>query len=449
MNNTLERPELKLTIPHKYTPRKYQYNLMGAVPVKYNRGVFIHHRRAGKDLTLWNKLISEAIKKPAIYYYFFPTYKQGKKILWDGMDARTGIKYLDHVPAELIKKKNDTEMKIELYNGSLIQIVGTDDFNAIMGTPPYGCIFSEYSLQNPQVWDYIRPILRENGGWAIFNFTPRGKNHGWQLYQMAKNNPEWYCELLTVEDTLRDDGQPVILKSDIEKDRAEGMSDELIEQEYYCSFEGYIQGAFYSKQLASAKTDKRITQVPWLPNVEVSTYWDLGMDDSMTIWFVQSTLTQHRVIDYYENNRMGLEHYAKVLKDKPYVYAGHVMPHDANVHEMSSGEIALSRKESAEALGIKPISVVERAKNMDMIVNVHIPAVRNILATCWFDETKCAQGLAALGHYHSEYDEERKIYRSNPEHDWSSHAADAFRTFAVGYAPKEPPDKSVTEMMGN
>jgi phage terminase large subunit len=423
----------RIILPYKFKPRKYQYNLLGVVPAKKRRGVFIHHRRAGKDITLWNKLISEAIKKPAVYYYFFPTYKQGRKILWDGIDARTGFRYLDHLPKQLITKKNDTEMKIVLKNGALIQIVGTDDFNAIMGTPPYGCVFSEFSLQNPQAWEYIRPILRENGGWAIFNFTPRGKNHGFQLYNMAKHNQDWFCETLTVNDTKRDDGTPVIPREAVEADRAEGMSDELIEQEYYCSFEGFIQGAYYAKQLIAAKQEGRIGIVNHLPDIEVDTYWDLGMDDSMTIWFVQSVNEQHRVIDYYENSRLGLEHYAKILKEKPYVYGNHHMPHDAEVHEMSSGEIPRSRKQVAEDLGIKPVEVIPRAKNMDVVVNVHIPALRNMLARCWFDEVKCAQLISALSHYHSEYDELKKIYNPRPEHDWSSHAADAGRTFALGY----------------
>jgi phage terminase large subunit len=147
-----------ITLPHKFNPRDYQLPLMSQVPAFYKRGVFVHHRRAGKDKTAWNKVICEAVKKKAGYYFFYPTYAQGRKAIWEGIDPRTGLKFLDHIPAELIKRKRDDDMLLELINGSIIQVIGTDKFNNVMGTPPYGCVFSEYSLQDPRAWEYIRPI---------------------------------------------------------------------------------------------------------------------------------------------------------------------------------------------------------------------------------------------------------------------------------------------------
>jgi phage terminase large subunit len=411
--------------------------MMAARDAGYLRYLGVWHRRGGKDKTALNVTIKEMGKVPGNYYYFFPTYNQGRKILWDGIDPRTGIKYLDHFPPELMASKpNETQMKVKFRNGSVWQIVGTDDFNAIMGTNPIGCVFSEYSLQNPQAWEYIKPILAENKGWAIFIYTPRGKNHGFTLYKMALNNPDWYVERLTVNDTARDDGSPVISPADIETERAEGMDDDLINQEFYCSFEGYLVGAYYAKQLKQARADGRITRVPYVPTLPVETFWDLGMDDSMTIWFVQPVgPAEIRIIDYYENNGEGLSHYAKVLKEKPYVYNRHNMPHDAKVRELGTGK---SRQEVAESFGIKPVEIID-----DIGINNGIEAVRNIFPRCYFDEVKCQRGLDALESYTKEYDEEKKCFKDKPLHNWASHGADSFRMFGVGFRDRvKVPKKS-------
>jgi hypothetical protein len=163
----------------------------------------------------------------------------------------------------------------------------------------------------------------------------------------------------------------------------------------------------------------------------------------MTIWFVQHVGMQHAVIDYYENTGFGLEHYAKALRGKlpgcehrqEYLYGNHHMPHDAEQREMTNSEIALSRKEVAENLGIKPIVVVSRVRNIDTLIQVHIPAVRNIIGACWFDDQKCSKGISALEGYCAEYDEAKKKLGNRPLHNWCSHGADGFRTFGVGYSP--------------
>lgn len=443
--STVDNPAaLEIKLPYLFKRREYQKGLWTQVPKYYSKGVFIHHRRAGKDKTAWNKLIKEAMKKVAVYYYFFPTYKQGRKVIWDGIDPGSGIKFLDHIPKLLLKKKNDTEMKLTLVNNSIIQIVGTDDFDAIMGTPPYGCVFSEYALQDPRAWDYIRPILRENKGWAIFIFTPRGKGHGFDLYRMSQIVDDWYVEVMTVKDTKRDDGSSVYTEEDIQKEREEGMPEEMIQQEYFCSFEGFIQGAYFSKQIDQARKDKRITEVPHVAGNEVYTAWDLGVDDSTTIWLFQVISMQIRFIDYYENSGEGLGHYVKWLHSKPYVYGDNYLPHDAEHRKL--GEIVETPQEILERLGIKPIIIVKRAR--DTLAVLHgIEAARNIISQCWFDVQKCARGLKSLECYHAEYDEVKKKLGNKPEHDHTSHASDSFRTFAVGFHFKGKKNKSVSEMM--
>lgn len=262
---------MEITIPYNFMPRPYQTGLYDAMANGFRRAVAVWHRRSGKDKTLLNLIVKEAHKRIGVYYYFFPTYNQGRKVLWDGID-RDGFKYMDHIPEAIRENTNQQEMKIRLKCGSIIQIIGTDNIDAIMGTNPVGCVFSEYSLQNPEAWDLIRPILAENGGWAVFNYTPRGRNHGYILYEMAKNNPEWFCELLTIDDT-----GGVVTPATIQAEREAGMSEEMIKQEFYCSFEASLSACFFTGALeghdsittgitGSVTLDKRIKELDFIPN---------------------------------------------------------------------------------------------------------------------------------------------------------------------------------------
>jgi len=323
-----------------------------------------------------------------------------------------------HVPKQLVTKKNEAEMRVELVNGSAIQLIGSDNIDSIVGTNPVGVVFSEYALQDPRAWDYLRPILRENDGWAIFDYTPRGKNHGYTLYQMAKDNPEWFAEILTVDDTQ------ALPLSAIEAERRDGMSEELIEQEYYCSFEGVQVGAYYGKQIKQAEDEGRITTVRYEEGIGVETWWDLGVSDSTAIWFTQTIGREVRVIDYLEASGEGLPFYAKALQSKPYIYSSHNAPHDIQVRELGSGR---SRVETAFSLGI----AFKTVPNISL--EDGIEASRTFLNRCWFDKTRCERGLDALASYHKDYDDKLKTFRSHPKHDWSSHAADAFRYLAVGH----------------
>ena len=365
------------------------------------------------------------------YFYFFPTAKQGRKVIWDGTDPNNNMKFLDHIPLPILKKKNETDMKITLANNSIIQIIGTDDYDSIMGTNPLGCVFSEFALQDPRAWGYIKPILTENKGWSFFNYTPRGKNHGWYMYNMAKNNPAWDCELLTVRDTFRSDGSPVITEEDIQADRDSDMDEDLIQQEYYCSFEASLVGAYYARQLARARQEKRIINIPHDPTLPVHTYWDLG-GDGTAIWFIQYPSNNSiAVIDCYEastktikassDDETGMPHYVKVLKNKPYVYGSHTAPHDIGVNEWGTGK---TRIEIGKSLGIDFQIAPKLARDEG------IEAVKNVFPRCYFSSI-CEDGLNALGSYHREYVEKNRVMKTEPVHDWSSHYADAFRTFAV------------------
>ena len=385
------------------------------------RAVLVDHRRCGKDKSAINFTAKEMFRRIGAYYYFFPTYNQGRKIIWDGKD-KSGFPFLGHFPQKLVKAVNSTEMKLTTINESILQVVGSDNIDTVVGTNPVGCVFSEYALQDPRGWDFIRPILRENGGWAIFPYTPRGKNHGWDLYLMAKDNPEWYVELLTIKDTFGRGG--TVGPEDIDAERKAGMSENLIQQEYYCSFEAAVEHAVFGQQLWKARSENRITSVPWITTLPVNTYWDIGWNDATSIWFEQTIRGEVHLIDHYEARQASLDHYIKMLKDKPYIYGTHNMPHDAGYKQMATGK---STQEIGWELGID-FEIVDKLSEEDQI-----NAARMIFNRVWFDEVKCAKGVDSLSSYHYEWDTEKRILGATPVHDWSSHASKAFELMAVAH----------------
>lgn len=754
---------VKIYLPYKFKPRDYQLPVLKALDDGFKRIVWVAHRRSGKDKTFINHTAKAMHQRVGAYYYIFPTYKQAKKVIWNGMD-RGGFKFMDHIP-ELIRKRTDnTDMLVETFNGSIFQLIGSDKIDSLMGANPVGCVFSEWPLQNPAAWDYLRPILAENDGWAAFIYTPRGKNHGYNTLELARAFPDlWFSQVLTVEDTkaipedvlaqerveiIKKDGndslyqqeymcfvpdtdvitvggvipikdvgvgdmvlthtnryrkvvkifkrkyvgdvvemrtfgnnknivctpqhpirvcndginnrwveaknitswikhkknsdrvtfpKPVLgkrkyipyellfilgwfitegnvskmgvmfslfeeeknnirdLKQTLSKylgcevkertrggttqiwvnDR--GFADFLVkhcgsgasnkkipvelvkgwEKELYeilidgdgsrvldykdiytttsktlayqfqllshsigmvasvckkptqgistilgrkvcvkdkyevniyegkkhllkhkynvsasvrsverkryegyvynleiqydnsytangrvvhnCSFDVPIQGAYYAEQLMVADDEGRISGVPYDPATSVMTFWDLGIDDSMSIWFLQAVGQELHLIDYYENNGEGINFYIKILKEKPYVYGKHYAPHDIKARELTTGK---SRLETAKKLGID-FEVVAK-----LSIDDGIDAVRMILNRCWFDKVKCEKGLSGLRSYHKEWDEENQVFKAKPKHDWSSHPADAFRTLAVGFE-KEVEMESAVEVEVN
>jgi hypothetical protein len=367
-----------------------------------------------------------------------PEQNQARKVIWDGID-REGRRMIDQAfPKEARLSTHKQDMKIELKCGSIWQAVGSDNYNSLVGANPVGVIFSEWALANPTAWDFIRPILAENGGWAVFIYTARGRNHGSSLYDMAINNPRWFAEKLTVDDT------GVISQEAIEEERAAGMPDEMIEQEFYCSFEAALVGSYYGKLIAQAEAQDRIGEVLHEPEYPVQTWWDIGYGDATAIWFVQLIRGQIHLIDYYESSGVGADHYVKVLQDRGYIYgdprrpnSGHLFPHDINDGEWGTGR---TRYETMMRLGVRGTIVPK------LSVDEGIQASRLILPRCRFDKVKCERGLECLRQYHQEWDDKLRNWKGRPLHDWSSHAADAFRYGAVGVRdvielPKQPRDR--------
>lgn len=300
--------------------------------------------------------------------------------------------------------------------------MGTDRAE-VVGMNPIGCVFSEYSLQNPASWNYIRPILLENKGFAVFIYTPRGMNHGYQLYQHNVNNPKWFTETLTIDDTY------AITHQDVKEEREGGMSEELAQQEFYCSWQYGLEGAYYLKQIAKATKEGRITEIPMI-DAPVHTAWDLGVRDATAIWFWQNDGPLWRnVIDYYENSGEGLSHYVSILKGKGYEYGDHFAPHDADRREAFSGESLADR--ARNELGFQ-FEVLPREPSIDP----GIEAVRAIFPQCRFHAERCQEGLNSLRNYQKtplpdkNWKGDLPIFSNKPLHNWASNGADAFRYFA-------------------
>jgi phage terminase large subunit len=416
---------------NRFKPRSYQLPILDAIENKnYKRVLVVMPRRAGKDVCAFNLMIRAALKRIGVYYYIFPTYSQAKKVIWDSI-TNSGERFLDYIPKELVKSSNGHEMKITLNNGSIIQLVGSDNVDSLVGTNPRGCVFSEYALQDPRAYQFLRPILLVNDGWALFISTPRGKNHMYDLYQIAKQSSDWFCYKLSVEDTQH------ISLHEIEKERAEGlMSDDLIQQEYFCSFELGVEGSYYAKYIDKMRIKGQIGLVPYETGFKVHTAWDIGVRDSTTIIFFQVVGQVIHIIDCYENSKVGLEHFVKVIEQKPYTYGKHIGPHDIKVKEWGSG---MTRIEKAKQLGIL-FTVAP-----DLSVEDGIESVRSALSKIWIDEKLCAPLLKSLENYRQEYDVKRKTYKSNPLHDWASHWADALRYLCISL-PKTRDGLSAEEL---
>lgn len=367
-----------------------------------------------------------------MYIHVFPYQNQGRRVIWNGID-RNGKKFLSAFPDGLIESKSDLEMRLILKNGAIYQVLGADDPDKLVGINCVGAIFSEYALMDPQAFDLVRPILAENGGWAIFPSTPRGKNHFHDLIfgkdgkPGAKDNPKWYVSIESVTTTGAVDPEV------IEEDRRMGVDEALIKQEYYCDFNAALQGAYYEKQMNGLSERKQITDVPFDPALEVHTAWDLGVNDSMSIWIFQLNRGVPQVIKYIEGSGDGLTYYIKELKrmsdQNNWVFGTHFAPHDINATEITSGK---TRLVTARELGFR-FTALDRAE-----VDDGIEAVRQLLPRCFFDAKGCARGVEALKSYRKQWDEKLKVYRNKPLHDWASHPADAFRTLAMGLRSRNP-----------
>jgi phage terminase large subunit len=417
----------EIILPNNWEPRPYQQNLWNYLINGGKRAVAIWHRRAGKDDLCLHWTACAAMKRPGNYWHLLPQANQARKAIWDAVNPHTGIRRIfEAFPEQLLSRDGgyrENEMQLRFANGSTWQLVGSDNFQSLIGSPPVGLTFSEWALCDPAAWAYLSPILRENDGWAVFITTPRGRNHAFDFYQEGTNNPDWFAELLPADKT------GVFSTEALDQERAElvrvygaDQGKSIFESEYMVSFQAGLIGAYYGTEMEQAERDKRITNVPHDPRVPVWTSWDLGMADASSIWCLQLVGKEIRAIDYIEQSGVGMDWYARELQKRNFTFAGHLLPHDANVRELGTGK---SRVEILRSLGISARVVPAQS------VADGINATRMLIPSMWFDKTKCKRGIECLQRYRRSWDDKRKIYNDRPFHDEFSHGADSLRTFAM------------------
>ena len=422
---------MPIEIPYNFDYRDYQKWIVSFVRNGGKRWVLRWHRRAWKDQTMFNIANEQAIFELWGYAYIFPTYNQWRKVIWDSID-KSGKKFRDFIPPEAFAWENGTELKFNYRNGSFIQILGSDNIDSVRGTNWKWVIFSEFAFQNPQVWDVIRPILAENWWWAIFNSTPNGKNHFYDLWNVAESDDSWYSQCLTIRDTW------VISNEYIEQERRNWMSEEMIQQEYYCSFDVGAIGSYYAREVEQARQDGRITKLPFNRDIPVDMYFDLWVNDNFTISFKQNDGLFYNFVNYYEDNGKTLEHYFWVIDDyidRKWAKIGKIyLPHDSS---QKSHAFLVSWTTIIDKFKSKFPWKIEYIPNK-VSINDGIQEVRKLFPRMRFDVDTCSQLIRCLENYKKDYDDIKKVFRDQPRHDWASHWADNIRYFWVSDKKDRP-----------
>jgi hypothetical protein len=421
-----------IELPNNWQPRRYQFPLWNALQNEgKKRAIEIAHRRWGKDDVILHHTAVEAHKRPATYWHCLPEYTQARKAIWNAVNPHTGARRIDEAfPHSLRANTNDQEMFIRFKNGSTWQVIGSDRYNGLVGAGVAGVVFSEWALCNPSSWGYISPMMRENDGWAAFITTPRGRNHAQSMYQSALRNKDWFAEISSIHDTqaLTPETLQDILQTDYIDLYGEDIGRAQFEQEYECSFNAAILGAFYAREMVNVRKEGRIAEIEALPDRPVHRAWDIGVRDDTSIWWFQVVGTQVYILDCYTASGVGVDHYATVIEERRKKYKWQdgtdFVPHDARVKEWGTGR---TRVETMQGLGLKP-QVVSQASKLD-----GINAVRKTLPRCVFHPRTEAEGISALEQYRREWDDDKKAFKENEIHDWSSHLADAFRYMAMGW----------------
>lgn len=384
----------------------------------------VAHRRAGKTVACVADLVDAALRctKPnPRFAYVAPLYVQAKDVAWGYVKQFTRA-----IPGATW---NESELRCDLPNGARIRLYGADNYERLRGLYLDGVVLDEYADMPPAAWsEVIRPALADREGWATFIGTPKGRNAFWEKWEGA-TAPGWFRAMLRASET------GLIAAAELEAAR-DIMTPEQYAQEWECSFDAAIIGAYYGREIAEAEDAGRICHVPADPALRVHTAWDLGVGDSTAIWFFQVAANQIRVIDHYEASGHGLPHYAAVLAAKGYQYGHDYLPHDAKARDLGTGR---TRIETFRDLTGRVPRVLRAGKVMD-----GINAARVTMARCWFAESKCREGLEALRQYRADYDEKKRVFRDEPRHDWTSHTADAFRYMAMAWRelrPEKPPEQ--------
>jgi phage terminase large subunit len=377
--------------------------------------VIVAHRRAGKTVLCINDLIYKALienKENGRYAYIAPYYAQAKSIAYD---------YLMRFSEPVRVNHNVSELWVELMNGSRIRLFGADNADSLRGLYLDGVVLDEYADMKPSIWGaVIRPLLADRQGWATFIGTPKGHNQFWEVYSNASKDSSWYVK------TLRASQTNLLAKEELE-DAAKSMTQDQYLQEFECDFESAILGAYYGKEMRQLTDQGRVTDVQYDPMFPVHTAWDLGYSDDTAIWFFQVVYGEIRLLDYHSSNGQPVAFYAGIIqnreRERGYHYGFHYLPHDARAKTLASNRSII--EQPSDKIPLKSLKIVPNLSLQD-----GIQAARLALTRCWFDH-KCEDGIECLRQYQREYDEDKKVFRDKPRHDWTSHGADAFRYLSI------------------
>lgn len=394
----------------------------------------VMHRRFGKTVGCINELLTRALatkKENARYAYVAPYYSQAKAIAWD---------YLKRYGEQVIVKISEADLSVDLINGARIRLYGADNPDSLRGLYLDGVVLDEYADMRPSVWGaIIRPMLADRKGWAVFIGTPKGHNAFYDIYALAKRLPDdWFSLICRSSDSG-------VLPEDELLDARKSMSDDQYEQEFECSFDAAILGAVYGKWMADVEKDNRITKGLYDPSLPVHTAWDLGFDDFTFIWFWQIVRNEIRLINCLSDNGQDMAYYCDLLTKKKlefkYKYGKHFVPHDAAHKLMAAG--GRSMVEQAYGAGYKTIVIPATSQQNG------INCARTAIKISWFDED-CLDGIESLKQYQFQYDEDKKIFKNKPRHDWTSHACDAYEIIGqVWQNPKQLEDEEKPKFLND
>lgn len=429
---------MNLDVPLPYNYKIYDWLIPAKIAFEKGKEIWLTiHRRGGKDLfSLSEVLLPEAFERPGTYQYIWPSLKQGRDAFWEGKDEDGRDVMKEYIPQDMIVHKDNADMKLTVASiggTSIIQVFGTNkgQYEALRGKPSNGAVLSEEAYQDPRASEVITPMLAKTGGFLVHNSTPNGNNQYKIGYHLAKNNPDCYTLLATVEDTYGHDGKRLVTEAAIQKERDKGRTEDFINQEYYCSFNQGIEGTYIGKQLQIAENDGRIGNYQYDESVPVYTVWDLGVANFMAITFYQLIGNEVHIIDYHEASGFSFVYYAQVLKDKEYLYKKHWAPHDIKAREMGSlntkEKRAMSRLEKAEKVGIK-FDIIERINFENSVDNAIA-----IMSRCYFN--KKSKGvrllLTHLEQWGRKWNEQIQDYTDWERDDVHTHAGASFRYLAT------------------
>ena len=388
------------------------------------------HRRAGKDIFCIEAWLLRALRRIGTHVYLFPLHKQARSVIWQGLDF-DGRPFMDAIPDALVSKKNEARMEIELFNGSKLVLGGSNNYDGLMGTNPVTIIYSEFSLHNPLARQHLDPILIQNKGKEILQFTPRGMNHGFDVYNAVKELPDYHCEHLTVEQTFKQDGvTPIITKEDVARAKARGMSDEMIRQEFYVDFEVGNLGAYYTREMGDMDREGRITILKPDPRLKLHSVWDLGGTDATAGLLFQITGKYIHILYLLHDTGKGFKYYLdeaeRVRQNMGLEWGHHFGPHDID-QKQQGWEHCQSRLMMARQHGWNFL-VVPKVNFDD-----GIESVRYMFPRLRIDKANCALAIRALREYQRAYDEAKARFDPKPLDNWAVHIADTFRYLGVQY----------------